>query len=298
MTMTFGVKTSQQDATYPDILRVWREVDETDAFTHAWLWDHLIPLRGPVTGAALEAWTLLAALAAQTTRVRLGVIVTSNRTRRPALLAKMAATVDIVSGGRLEFGIGVGASEMADPALSALVHREYDAYGIEVVPTRVAMDAFAEALPLIRRLWTEDKPFDAPGPHYPLTGAICEPKPVQRPHPPIVIGGSGERRLLRLVAEHADVWASPQWTVEEFRQKNAVLDAHCAAIGRDPASIARSMQVIMRAYDGAALAATRDHIRAARDAGANHFVLSAVPPAPSMRVLADEIARPLLAEAN
>ena len=95
---------------YQDILRAWRDAEQVPVFEHAWLWDHMVPLRGDVRGAALEAWTLLAALAAQTERLRLGVMVTSNRLRQPAVLAKMAATVDLISGGRLVFGIGAGGS--------------------------------------------------------------------------------------------------------------------------------------------------------------------------------------------
>src|ERR1700677_4349504 len=132
--LTFGIKTSQAGLGYDEILRVWREADRVPEFQDAWLWDHLVPLRGDVTGAALEAWTLLAALAAQTSRLRLGVIVTSNRIRPPAVLAKMAATVDVVAGGRLVFGIGAGGSAGGDPAQAAMVHREYDPFGIDVVP--------------------------------------------------------------------------------------------------------------------------------------------------------------------
>src|SRR5277367_5822281 len=106
--LSFGIKTSQAGLGYDEILRVWREADRVPEFQDAWLWDHLVPLRGPVTGAALEAWTLLSALAAQTSRLRLGVIVTSNRLRSPTLLAKMAATVDVIAGGRLDFGMGAG----------------------------------------------------------------------------------------------------------------------------------------------------------------------------------------------
>jgi alkanesulfonate monooxygenase SsuD/methylene tetrahydromethanopterin reductase-like flavin-dependent oxidoreductase (luciferase family) len=126
MRLSFGIKTSQMGLTYQDILRVWREADQIPLFEHAWLWDHMVPLRGDVRGAALEAWTLLGALAAQTRRLRLGVMVTSNRLRNPALLGKMAATVDVISGGRLEFGIGAGGSQLpgAPEALTAIVRRE------------------------------------------------------------------------------------------------------------------------------------------------------------------------------
>ena len=113
--LSFGIKTSQMGLSYEEIQRIWLEADQIPVLEHAWLWDHMVPLRGEIIGAALEAWTLLAALGAQTSRLRLGVIVTSNRLRSPALLAKMAATVDIVAGGRLDFGIGAGGSQVAGP---------------------------------------------------------------------------------------------------------------------------------------------------------------------------------------
>src|SRR5580692_7207565 len=149
ISLSFGIKTRQAGLGYDEILRVWREADPVPEFQDAWLWDHLVPLRGDVTGAALEAWTLLAALAAQTSRLRLGVIVTSNRIRPPAVLAKMAATVDIIAAGRLVFGIGAGGSSTGrapekDPG-SNPAHREYDAYGIDLVPPGEAVAALDEA---------------------------------------------------------------------------------------------------------------------------------------------------------
>src|ERR1039457_6632795 len=130
--VSFGIKTSQMGLSYDDILRVWRGGGTLPGFEHARLWGHMVALRGPVTGAALEAWTLLAALAAQTERLRLGVMVTSNRLRPPAVLAKMAATVDVISGGRLDFGIGVGGCQIlgADDAVMQIVRRGFDAYGV------------------------------------------------------------------------------------------------------------------------------------------------------------------------
>jgi len=226
--VSFGIKTSQAGLTYDQILRTWREAEAVPEFEHAWLWDHLVPLRGEATGAALEAWTLLAGLAAQTSRLRLGVIVTSNRIRPPAVLAKMAATVDIIAGGRLVFGIGAGGSALSDPAYRDMVHREYDAFGIDVVTPAEALAALNETCVLVRKLWSEDKPFDFDGHCYRLRGAICEPKPVQRPGPPIMIGAGGERSALRVVAQHADIWASPTFTAADFRRKSAVLDDHCA----------------------------------------------------------------------
>ena len=301
--VSFGIKTSQSNISYAEILKIWREADAVPVIEHAWLWDHLVPLRGEVTGAALEAWTLLAALAAQTSRLRLGVIVTSNRIRPPAVLAKMAATVDIVAGGRLVVGIGAGGSALADPGYRDMVHREYDAYGIDVVPPGEAVAALAEACTIMKRMWSEDQPFDFDGRCYQLKGAICEPKPVQRPRPPIMIGAGGERSALRVVAEHADIWASPTWTAEEFRHKNAVLDDHCAAIGRDPAQITRSAQVFFTAGDPPAGSrfpgpvAARDLMAELIDAGARHLVLAALG-MPSVQWVADEVIEPVLAMAG
>jgi len=306
--VSFGIKTSQSSLTYEEILNTWVQAEDVPVFEHAWLWDHMIPLRGPVTGAALEAWTLLAALAAQTKRLRLGVIVTNNRLRPPAVLAKMAATVDIISGGRLELGIGAGAGEQHDAALSQLVHREYDAYGVPVVPTPETLGALGEACTIIERMWAEDEPFDFKGRYYGLTGAICEPKPVQKPHPPILIGSAGERLGLRVVAEHADIWNCPtRGDVEEFKRKSAVLDEHCKAIGRDPKEIRRSVQLIVSARrpgDAATTgernlppapdpALTRNLLIDFIEAGANHLVLAPVGLTP--RWLADEVVEPVLA---
>jgi alkanesulfonate monooxygenase SsuD/methylene tetrahydromethanopterin reductase-like flavin-dependent oxidoreductase (luciferase family) len=297
MRLSFGIKTSQMGLAYTDILRVWRDADEVPLFQHAWLWDHMVPLRGDVRGAALEAWTLLGALAAQTSRLRLGVMVTSNRLRNPALLAKMAATVDVISGGRLDFGIGAGGSQLpgAPEALSAIVRREFEAYGVPIVPAGQAVGALDEACTLIRRMWAGDGPFDFGGRYYQLRGAVCEPRPVQRPGPPFVIGAGGERAALRVVARHADVWNCPARTAEEFRHKSHVLDEHCAAIGRDPAEITRSMQIIVPPGDAAA---SRALLLELIGAGATHLVLAPAPPWPDRPAqwLADEVAGPVAAQ--
>jgi alkanesulfonate monooxygenase SsuD/methylene tetrahydromethanopterin reductase-like flavin-dependent oxidoreductase (luciferase family) len=325
--LTFGIKTSQANTTYQAVLDVWRDADATEVFADAWLWDHLVPLRGDVRGPALEAWTLLAALAAQTQRLRIGVIVTSNRTRPPAVLAKMAATVDQISGGRLIFGIGAGGSAVKDPDGLEMVRRELDGYGIPVVPTRQAIDSLAEACQIVERLWTEDEPFDFDGRWYQLKGAICEPKPVQHPRPPIMIGAAGERSL-RIVAEHADIWNCPtRGDFDEFRRLDAILEAHCADIGRDPGEITRSVQFLVASgpvdatilqagpsvsaagRSGAPVAgfpnigdpaATRDLLLQAIDAGVRHLVLAPIlstvdRPA---RWLADEIVGHVLEQAR
>lgn len=295
--LSFGIKTSQAGTGYDDISRLWQEADSIELIEHAWLWDHMVPLRGPAQAPALEAWTLLAALAAQTQRLRLGVIVTNNQIRRPTLLAKMAATVDIISGGRLEFGIGAGAGLTAqlDEATLDIVHREYDGYGMPIIRAADAAGALAEACVLIRRMWTDPQPFDFDGSYYQLRGTICEPKPVSRPHPPIMIGGRGEKLTLRIVAEHADVWNCPARTPEEFARYSAVLDQHCATVGRDPDQIARSVQLILRDDD---FAKVRDQVRQFIDAGVNHVVLATLPPFRPLADLAAEVIEPLLATAG
>jgi alkanesulfonate monooxygenase SsuD/methylene tetrahydromethanopterin reductase-like flavin-dependent oxidoreductase (luciferase family) len=292
--VSFGVKTSQMGLTYEEILRTWREADGLPAFEHAWLWDHMVPLRGDIRGAALEAWTLLAALAAQTTRLRLGVLVTSNRLRSPALLAKMAATVDVIAAGRLDFGIGVGGSRVAvaNPAV-----REFAAYGVPLVAPGEAVRDLADSLELIRRMWTDEEPFDFAGRSIEVTGAVCEPKPVQKPHPPIMIGGIGDR-VLRIVAEHADVWNYPGSPDEQFRRRDEVLGEQCAAIGRDPAEITRSMQLIVRCAEPDVRATTRAALLDMIEAGVTHIVLAAVLAGRPLRWVADEIVEPVRAEAG
>jgi alkanesulfonate monooxygenase SsuD/methylene tetrahydromethanopterin reductase-like flavin-dependent oxidoreductase (luciferase family) len=294
--LSFGIKTSQFNTTYAEVLRTWQEADEVASFEHAWLWDHFIPVRGDAKVPTLEAWTLLAALAARTSRLRFGVVLTDNRIRPPAVLAKMAATLDQISGGRLIFGIGSGGSAVADPAALAMVHREFDAYGIDVVSTAEAIGALAEACTIVRRMWTETEPFDFDGRYYRLKGALCEPKPVQH-HVPILIGAGGEKVSLRVVAEHADIWLYPARTADEFRHKSEILDEHCAAVGRDPGEIARSVQVLLRPDDFADPARTRAMLLEFAEAGATHFVLGVIPPSPSLRRIADEVIEPVRAQA-
>jgi alkanesulfonate monooxygenase SsuD/methylene tetrahydromethanopterin reductase-like flavin-dependent oxidoreductase (luciferase family) len=293
--ISFGLKTSQQGFAYDEIVALWREADRMPIFEHAWLWDHMLPLRGDVRQATLEAWTLLAALATQTSRLCLGVIVTSNRLRPPTLLAKMAATVDQISGGRLVLGIGAGGSRVADPAGMELVQREFDAYGIEIVATAEAVAALGEACTIIRRMWTATQAFDFAGRHYRLRGTVCEPKPIQQPHPPILIGAGGEKIALRIVAEHANIWNCPARNAEEFRHKSRVLDDHCRAIGRNPEEIVRSMQVIVSADD---VPGVRRLLLELIEAGCRHLVLGPRRPVPSAAWLAEEIIEPVLAEAS
>ncbi len=278
----FGIMTAPSHVRYEDIARVWREADTIPQVEHAWLFDHLMPVGGDPNGPTYEGWTLLSALAAQTERLRLGLLVTSNRFRPPAVLAKIAATVDVVSGGRLDLGIGAG-SRPGHP----LARREYAAHGLPFHDAAHAVGSLAEACAVIRRLWTETEPFDFHGTHVDLTGAFCNPRPVQRPHPPILVGGRSTPTL-RVAAEHADLWNYPGDDLGDAARRSARLDRLCAEIGRDPASITRSI-VLPVTYDRPG--ATRDAIGAAIEAGFRHIVLGlpARYPAGVARWVADEL---------
>ena len=297
MPLSFGIKTSQMGLTYQDILRAWQDADEVPVFGHAWLWDHMVPLRGDGRAAALEAWTLLGALAAQTRRLRLGVMVTSNRLRNPALLAKMAATVDVISGGRLDFGIGAGGSQLpgAPEALAGIVRREFEAYGVPIVSAGEAVTALDEACTMIRRMWTGDGPFDFAGRHYQLRGAVCEPKPVQQPHPPFVIGpaGSGPRSGWPPGTPPSGIAPPAPPRSSGTRAASSTRTATRSA-GTRP----RSPGPCRSWCHPGDPAASRALLLELIEAGATHLVLAPVPPWPDRpaRWLADEVAGPVAAQ--
>jgi len=211
-------------------------------------------------------------------------MVTSNRFRPPAMLAKIAATVDVVAGGRLDLGIGAGSRPGAP-----IARREYAAHGLPFHDFQHSVGSLAEACTVIRRLWTEDAPFDFDGDHVQLTGAFANPKPVQRPHPPILIAGR-TTAVLRVVAEHADLWNIPGGDIDDVIERSARLDRLCAEIGRDPASIVRSIHLPV-AYKEPAR--TRAAIAQALDAGFTHIVLGLAAPYPEgvARWVADELIR-------
>jgi F420-dependent oxidoreductase-like protein len=230
--MRFAVKTAPQMTTWEAMSEVWRAADDIDLFESAWTFDHFEPILGrPRNGPCLEGWTMLAAMAAVTRRIRLGVMVTGMPDRHPAVLANMAATVDVISGGRLELGVGAGWNQ-----------DEADAYGIELPPLRERFDRFDEGCEILIGLLTQPQ-FSFSGRHFTLTDAYCEPKGVQRPHPPITIGGDGEKRTLRAVARYAQRWNTPFTSAEVLAHKQEVLAAHCADAGRDPAEIDITAQV-------------------------------------------------------
>ncbi|WP_410640337.1 LLM class flavin-dependent oxidoreductase [Amycolatopsis sp. lyj-346] len=283
--MRFGIMTAPMQVGYDEIRRVWREADTVPEIAHAWLFDHLMPIAGDPDGPIFEGWTLLSALAARTSRLRIGLLVTSNRFRPPAMLAKIATTVDIVSGGRLDFGIGAG-SRPSHP----LARREYDAHGLPYHDQADAVAALAEACTVIRRLWTAETPFDFTGAHVRLTGAFGNPRPVQRPHPPIMIGGRASATL-RVVAEHANLWNIPGGgDIEDLAARSRLLDRYCTEIGRDPAEITRSI-FLPADYERPGL--TRGKIAEAADAGFGHIVLGLPNPYPEgvAHWVADELIR-------
>ncbi len=280
--LRFGFKTAPQHTTYDEMLRVWLEADEIPLLEHAWLFDHFMPLTTDYTGPCLEGWTLLAALAARTSRLRIGQMVTGNTYRHPAVLANMGATIDIISNGRLDFGIGAGWNE-----------REHTAYGIPLYAPGERIRRLGEACEVIRLMWTEQAPtFE--GKYYQIKEAYCEPKPVQKPYPPFVIGGSGEQLTLRVVARYAAIWNYAGGSIEDFKHKNEVLDEHCAKIGRDPEGIERSVQLVVNPQDWES---TRQNTRNYIDAGATHIILNLRAPYPQniAQSLAREVIEPMLA---
>ena len=253
--MRHAIKTAPQLTTYDAMLEVWRAADDIELFESAWNFDHFEPILGkPRNGPCLEGWTTLAALAQATTRIRVGCMVTGMPYRHPAVLANMAATVDRISGGRLELGLGAGWNQ-----------DEADAYGIDLPPLKERFDRFDEGLEVVVRLLGEDGPVDWAGEHYRLSGAHCEPRPVQVPHPPIWIGGDGPRRTLRAVARHAQYWNTPFASPESFAESLGILHEHCADIGRDPSEITVTAQVIHDPVSGSG--ATADRIAELEEAG-------------------------------
>jgi F420-dependent oxidoreductase-like protein len=258
MAISFGFKTEQSRAPYPDLLAIWQEADAIPAIADIWAFDHFVPLRLDPAGPCLEGWTLVTGLAVQTRRIRVGLMVAGNTYRHPAVVANMASALDVMTGGRLEFGIGAGWHV-----------GEHEMYGIPLGTAAERIAAMDEACAVVRALWTNDVS-DFDGRYYRLVGARCEPKPVQRPHPPITIGGTGERLTLRVVARHADRWNFNGKSVDEFIRLGAILEDHCRVVGRDPSTIVRSVQ----RHVGEDLAAARDDVASYIEAGATHVILN------------------------
>jgi len=272
-----GLKFSQQQCTIDQQREVWRVADEA-GFDHLWNFDHFHPIAGaPLDGPVFDGWSMLAGMAEATKHVRIGSMVTGNTYRHPAVLAKIATTVDHLSGGRLEFGLGAAWAEV-----------EHTMLGLDFPGVGERLRRLDEACRVVKKLWTEDKA-EFEGRYYRLEGAFASPKPVQRPHPPIWIGGGGERRTLRTVAEHADVWNMAGGTTDVARHKVEVLRRHCADVGRDPAEIRLSVQI---RFDGADVDAT---LRAADAFVAEGFTeLIVMVTEPGSRAKAERAAREVL----
>ena len=233
--MRFGVFTSMGNQTWPGVLELWRHTEAT-GWDVACVTDHFMPNTKEREGANLEAWSTLSALAPLVPRLQIGTIVLGNTYRHPAMVAKMAAQVDIISDGRLLLGLGAGWQE-----------NEHEAYGIPFYTMRERLERLDEACHVMKSLWTQTRS-TFKGRYYTLADAPLQPKPVQSPHPELMIGGGGEKMTLRTVARHAshwNVWGGPK----VLAHKGRILDEHCAAVGRDPKAIRRSANMALMITD-------------------------------------------------
>jgi F420-dependent oxidoreductase-like protein len=230
----YAIKTPNNHTTWQNMLDVWKEADRIDLFESVWNWDHLYPLRSDPHGTSLDGWVTLSALARETSRIRIGSMVNGMHFRHPSITAKMAVTLDHVSGGRSYLGLGAGWFE-----------DEAAAHGIELGTVGERMDRFEEGLEVIVSLFTEEET-DFDGKHYQLQGALSEPKSLQQPHPPIAIGGTGRRRTLRAVARRAQLWDALMVETDEWTELREVLEGHCEAVGREAAEIDCSVHVLYK----------------------------------------------------
>ncbi len=255
--LRFGLKNSGMATTIQGLKDVWRIADEA-GFDHVWDFDHFASIGADGTDRPIyEGWMLLAAIAASTKRVRFGCLVTGNTYRHPAVLAKMAVTVDHLSGGRLEFGIGAGWAEA-----------EHQMYGIEGLDHRVGR--LRESLEAIISLWTRERT-TLQGRYYHFDNAIGNPRPIQKPHPPIWIGAGGDQ-MLSLVARYADVWnVTGVSTGEAAAELGRKLEEACQKIGRDPAQIRWSAQYV---WDGRERTALIDRISRYAEAGFTEHIIN------------------------
>jgi F420-dependent oxidoreductase-like protein len=254
--LRFGIKVAQMGGSYAEMREAWLEADRL-GFDTGWLHDHLLN-QNDVTLPEDEGWTVLTALLTQSQRIRGGLMVSANTFRHPAVLAKIATTVDVVSGGRLELGLGAGWFE-----------QEHRQYGLALPPVGERMRRLEEACRIVLALWTEPRA-TVEGAHYQVREAIHEPKPVQRPHPPLLIGTKGEVVGLRLVARYAQAWNMANGSPDEFRRKCELIDRYCREVGRDPDTVERSIQFLPDAMAGDVVGRAREFMAA----GATHLIFS------------------------
>lgn len=225
--MQLGVMVECQEGVGWDLWRRLVRATEDLGFESLWRSDHFFSLTGSHTQDALESFVSFAVAATESSRIRLGSLVCSMTFRHPSLLARMAAQIDQLSDGRFTLGVGAGWNVP-----------EHEAFGLPFPPLKERMDRLEESIQVLRALWA-DGPASFEGEYYRLRDAECFPKPAQRPMP-LLIGGNGEKRTLRMVARYADEWNSTTQALDTWVQKRQVLDAHCAAVGRDPVSIKKS----------------------------------------------------------
>lgn len=242
--MKFGIHTGPQNCTYEDLRRAWRMADEA-GFEWVSVWDHFYSATEDPRGRCFEGVSTMTALALETKRVRVGCLVFCMAYRNPALLAKAAVTIDHVSGGRLELGLGCGWHQL-----------EFEANGVPFLPIRDRLDQLEEGIQIIRSFF-ENPTTTFRGKHFQVNDAYCEPKPLQK-RPRLWIGGTGERRLLRLVARYADAWNAPFLPPDIYAEKNHALTGWCETERRDPTSLLRTVNL------GLALAATETAAREKR----------------------------------
>jgi len=225
----FGIQTGQQGIAWNEMLDLWQKVDAW-GYDSLWNFDHFYPIFVDPEGPCFEGWTTLSALAQATKRARIGHLVNGNTYRHPCVTAKMAATLDHVSGGRLNLGIGAGWFEL-----------EHRSFGIDFKTIPGRLEALDEACQIIRGMFTQPKT-TVHGKHYTVTDAMCLPKPLQQPHPPIMIGGTGKKVLLKLVAKHADMW-NASGSAETMRELIDVIKRHGDRLGRDTAQIEKTVML-------------------------------------------------------
>jgi alkanesulfonate monooxygenase SsuD/methylene tetrahydromethanopterin reductase-like flavin-dependent oxidoreductase (luciferase family) len=283
--LRFGVQPRPEHVTWADLSRAFREADDL-GLDSAFTFDHLMPIDGR-PGPCFEGWTSLAALAAKTERIKTGVLVTGNGYRNPALLAKMAATVDHVSNGRLILGMGAGWFEA-----------EYAAYGFSFFTPGGRARRLVEAVEVVKALASKP-PASVAGKYYTLKDAPFDPPFVQRPHAPLLIGGMGPKVIQPLAARQADIWHffAKVGDPDATRRMVTEFDALCRSVGRDPAAVEKAISLRPADVAGVSAEEARGRIRTLADAGVGHFILSL--PAPYdwsvLRTFAKEVVPPLRA---
>jgi len=264
--LRFGVQVVPQHTTYTEIQQTWREVDEL-GFDTAFLFDHCMPVMSDPNGPCFEGWTLLSTLAAQCKRVKVGLLVTANTYRNPALVAKMAATVDHVSHGRAILGIG-----------AAWFEPEHTAYGIPFYTPSERAKRLNESITVIKSLLSQPKSsFD--GKFYQLKDAPFEPKPLQKPHLPLLIGGVGPKLIQPLAARHADIWyfLSNDGDLQVAKSTCESSDLVCQKVKRDPAAVEKSIALRSPQLAGSS-EEVASRVKALADVGVRHFIISLSPP--------------------